>query len=39
MKKYLELFDRLKVLTAIPATSGFEQGIARRLMEEMRPSG
>jgi endoglucanase len=31
------LFERLKVLTAIPATSGFEQGIARRLVEEMRP--
>ena len=31
------LFDRLKMLTALPATSGFEQGIARRLLEEMRP--
>ena len=31
------MFERLKALTAIPATSGFEQGIARRLAEEMRP--
>jgi endoglucanase len=31
------LFDRLKTMTAIPATSGFEQEIARRLAEEMRP--
>jgi endoglucanase len=35
--RFDELFDRLKALTAIPATSGFEQGIARRLAEEMRP--
>jgi endoglucanase len=30
------MFERLKALTAIPATSGFEQDIARRLVEEMR---
>lgn len=37
MKRLHELFERLRVLTAVPATSGFEQGIARRLAEEMRP--
>ncbi len=29
--------NELKDLTAIPATSGFEQEIARRLVDEMRP--
>lgn len=37
MDRWQELFERLKGLVAIPATSGFEQGIARRLLEEMRP--
>ena len=37
MDRLGELFDRLKTLVAIPATSGFEQGIARRLLSEMRP--
>lgn len=37
MDKLKGLFEQLKDLTAIPATSGFEQGIARRLVEEMRP--
>jgi endoglucanase len=37
MDRMQELFDRLAALTAIPATSGFEQGIARRMAEEMRP--
>lgn len=37
MNRLIELFDRLKALTALPATSGFEQGIARRIAEEMRP--
>jgi len=37
MERLGGLFDRLKMLTAFPATSGFEQGIARRLLEEMRP--
>jgi endoglucanase len=37
MEELLVLFERLKSLVAIPATSGFEQGIARRLLEEMRP--
>jgi endoglucanase len=37
MERLDGLFERLKALTAIRATSGFEQGIARRLMEEMRP--
>lgn len=37
MDRMQELFDRLAVLTAIPSTSGFEQGIARRMVEEMRP--
>lgn len=37
MDRLTELFDRLKALVAIPATSGFEQGIARRLADEMRP--
>ncbi len=35
MEELGRLFETLKRLTAIPATSGFEQGIARRLMEEM----
>lgn len=30
------LFERLRELTAIPATSGFEQGVARRLLEAMQ---
>ena len=37
MEQLGRLFDHLKMLTALPATSGFEQGIARRLLEEMRP--
>jgi putative aminopeptidase FrvX len=37
MDKLQSLFDQLKGLTAIPATSGFEQEIARQLVEEMRP--
>jgi putative aminopeptidase FrvX len=37
MQRLDGMFERLKGLTAIPATSGFEQGIARRLAEEMRP--
>lgn len=37
MDRLNELFERLKALVAIPATSGFEQGIARRLADEMRP--
>ena len=37
MDKLEGLFEQLKGLTAIPATSGFEQEIARRLIEEMRP--
>lgn len=37
MDRFDELFERLKALAAIPATSGFEQGIARRLADEMRP--
>src|SRR5512137_375335 len=37
MERLDGMFERLKALTAIPATSGFEQGIARRLTEEMRP--
>ena len=37
MERIQELFEQLKSLTAIPATSGFEQEIARRLAEEMRP--
>ena len=37
MDRLNELFDRLRALVAIPATSGFEQGIARRLANEMRP--
>ena len=37
MERLQELFERLKTLVAIPATSGFEQGIAKRMMEEMGP--
>lgn len=37
MDRLAELFDRLKALVAIPATSGFEQAIARRLAEAMKP--
>ena len=37
MERHQKLFERLKDLVAIPATSGFEQGIARRLLDEMRP--
>ena len=37
MDRQLALFERLKTLTTIPATSGFEQAIARRLLDEMRP--
>ncbi len=37
MDRWQVLFERLKGLVAIPATSGFGQGIARRLLEEMRP--
>ena len=37
MERLQELFERLRTLVAIPATSGFEQGIAKRMMEEMRP--
>jgi endoglucanase len=37
MDRFDGLFERLKALAAIPATSGFEQGIARRLADEMRP--
>jgi endoglucanase len=37
MERLGGMFERLKALTAIPATSGFEQGVARRLAAEMRP--
>ncbi|RPI10634.1 MAG: M42 family peptidase [Zetaproteobacteria bacterium] len=37
MERYGEMFERLRALTGIPATSGFEQEIARRLADEMRP--
>jgi endoglucanase len=37
MDRLASLFERLKDLTDIAATSGFEQEIARRLVEEMRP--
>jgi putative aminopeptidase FrvX len=37
MDRLNALFDRLKALVALPATSGFEQGIARRIADEMRP--
>ncbi len=37
MDKLESLFEQLKGLTAIPATSGFEREIARQLVEEMRP--
>lgn len=37
MDRIQELFERLRALVAAPATSGFEQAIARRLVEEMRP--
>lgn len=37
MERIADLFARLKTLTEIPATSGFEQGIARRILDEMRP--
>ena len=37
MDRLNHLFERLRALVAIPATSGFEQGIARRLADEMRP--
>jgi putative aminopeptidase FrvX len=37
MERLGGMFQRLKALVAIPATSGFEQGIARRLADEMRP--
>ena len=36
MERFKELFERLQSLVTIPATSGFEQGIARRMVEEMR---
>ena len=36
MDGHKALFERLQSLVAIPATSGFEQGIARRMLEEMR---
>jgi endoglucanase len=35
MEELARLFEELKGLTAIPATSGFEQGIARRLLADM----
>ena len=35
MDRLNALFDRLKALVALPATSGFEQGIARRIAEEI----
>ena len=38
MERIVDLYERLKALTAIPATSGFEQGIAKRIVEEMRPT-
>jgi len=37
MERLPELFARLKTMTLIPATSGFEQGVAACLREEMRP--
>jgi len=37
MDRLNDLFERLKALVAIPATSGFEQGIVQRLADEMRP--
>jgi len=37
MERLQQLFEPLRGLVAIPATSGFEQGIAKRMMEEMRP--
>jgi endoglucanase len=37
MSRLDDLFGLLRDLTAIPATAGFEQGIARRLREAMRP--
>lgn len=37
MDRLERLFGALEELTAIPATSGFEQAIARRLVEAMRP--
>jgi endoglucanase len=36
MDRHKALFERLQALVAIPAASGFEQGIARRMLEEMR---
>jgi tetrahedral aminopeptidase len=36
MERFKELFERLQSLVTVPATSGFEQGIARRMVEEMR---
>jgi endoglucanase len=37
MERVERLFKELQALVTIPATSGFEQGIAARLAEEMRP--
>ncbi len=31
------LFEQLKALTAIPSTSGFEQGIVKRLYQDFKP--
>jgi endoglucanase len=37
MEEFSELFRRLRAMVTIPATSGFEQGIVRHLLGEMRP--
>lgn len=37
MSRHDDLFTFLHDLTSIPATAGFEQGIARRMVETMRP--
>lgn len=37
MERLERLFEELRILTAIPGTSGFEQGIARHLVAAMGP--
>ena len=37
MSELTELFDELYALTAVPSTSGFEQGIAKKIYSEVQP--
>ena len=37
MSDHTDLFNQLHALTAVPSTSGFEQGIAKKIYSEVKP--